>query len=61
MYDGKPWVKESVRLRKPIIVVTVAYRIGGFGFLPGREIQAEESSNADYWINDRPSMGSGQY
>ncbi|KAJ5597988.1 hypothetical protein N7537_008072 [Penicillium hordei] len=46
MYDGKPWVEESVKLGKPIIVVTVAYRIGGFGFLPGREIQVEGSSNA---------------
>ncbi|KAL2848980.1 Alpha/Beta hydrolase protein [Aspergillus pseudodeflectus] len=46
MYDGKPWVKESVRLGKPIIVVTVAYRIGGFGFLPGRQIHAEGSANA---------------
>lgn len=46
MYDGTPWVKKSVELGKPMIVVTVAYRIGGFGFLPGREIQEEGSSNA---------------
>lgn len=46
MYDGKPWVEKSVELGKPIIVVTVAYRIGAFGFLPGREIQEEGSSNA---------------
>ncbi|KAL2820702.1 Alpha/Beta hydrolase protein [Aspergillus granulosus] len=46
MYDGAPWVKKSAELNKPMIVVTVAYRIGGFGFLPGREIQEEGSSNA---------------
>ncbi|KAJ6012342.1 cholinesterase [Penicillium canescens] len=34
------------QLGKPMIVVTVAYRMGGFGFLPGREIQEEGSSNA---------------
>ncbi|KAJ0419750.1 Alpha/Beta hydrolase protein [Aspergillus carlsbadensis] len=46
MYDGSPWVKKSVALSKPIIVVTVAYRIGAFGFLPGREIRGEGSANA---------------
>ncbi|KAL2782740.1 Alpha/Beta hydrolase protein [Aspergillus pseudodeflectus] len=45
MYDGTPWVEKSVELGKPMIVVTVAYRLGGFGFLPGREIQEEGSSN----------------
>ncbi|KAI7969248.1 hypothetical protein EIK77_000942 [Talaromyces pinophilus] len=46
MYDGTPWVEKSVEMGKPIIMVTVAYRLGGFGFLPGREIQEEGSSNA---------------
>ncbi|KAF9888255.1 hypothetical protein FE257_008824 [Aspergillus nanangensis] len=46
MYDGKPWVEASVEQGKPLIVVTVAYRIGGFGFLPGQEILEEGSSNA---------------
>jgi carboxylesterase type B len=46
MYDGSPWVEKSVELGKPMIVVTVAYRIGAFGFLPGSEILGEGSANA---------------
>ncbi|KAL2828808.1 Alpha/Beta hydrolase protein [Aspergillus pseudoustus] len=60
MYDGTPWVKKSVELGKPMLVVTIAYRIGAFGFLPGREIQREGSSNAGLldqrlslqWVSD---------
>jgi carboxylesterase type B len=45
MYDGTPWVTESVKEGQPIIVVTVNYRVGGFGFLPGKEILADGSAN----------------
>lgn len=45
MYDGTGWVTESVAEGKPIIFVTVNYRVGGFGFLPGAEILADGSSN----------------
>lgn len=45
MYDGSGWVTESVTEGKPIIFVTVNYRVGGFGFLPGAEILADGSSN----------------
>lgn len=45
MYDGTPWVTESVSEGQPIIVVTVNYRVGGFGFLPGKEILADGSAN----------------
>jgi carboxylesterase type B len=45
MYDGSPWVKSSIEQGKPIIFVTVNYRIGGFGFLPGTEILKDGSSN----------------
>jgi carboxylesterase type B len=60
MYDGTTWVAKSVELGKPMVVVTIAYRLGGFGFLPGREIQQEGSSNAGLldqrlslqWVSD---------
>ncbi|KAH8696656.1 Alpha/Beta hydrolase protein [Talaromyces proteolyticus] len=45
MYDGVPWVTDSVKQGLPIIVVTVNYRVGGFGFMPGKEILADGSSN----------------
>lgn len=45
MYDGSTWVQESIAEGKPIIFVSVNYRVGGFGFLPGKEILADGSSN----------------
>ncbi|QSZ34650.1 hypothetical protein DSL72_007504 [Monilinia vaccinii-corymbosi] len=45
MYDGSSFVAESVAEGKPIIFVAVAYRVGGFGFLPGAEVLADGSAN----------------
>lgn len=45
MYDGSIWVAESVRIGQPIVVVTVNYRVGGFGFLAGREVLADGAAN----------------
>ncbi|PVH71558.1 alpha/beta-hydrolase [Cadophora sp. DSE1049] len=45
MYDGAPWVEDSVEQGKPIIFVTVNYRVGGFGFLPGAEVLADGVAN----------------
>ncbi|EPS43655.1 hypothetical protein H072_2358 [Dactylellina haptotyla CBS 200.50] len=45
MYDGSSWVSSSVTRGQPIIMVTVNYRVGGFGFMPGKEILADGSSN----------------
>jgi carboxylesterase type B len=45
MYDGSLWVRESMKINQPIIVVTVNYRVGGFGFLPGKEVLADGSAN----------------
>jgi triacylglycerol lipase len=45
MYDGVPWVQESLDLDQPIIMVTVNYRVGGFGFLGGSEILSDGSAN----------------
>jgi carboxylesterase type B len=45
MYDATSLILESVAQRKPIIFVAVNYRVGGFGFMPGKEILADGSSN----------------
>ncbi|RDL42381.1 Carboxylic ester hydrolase [Venustampulla echinocandica] len=45
MYDGHSLVAASVAAGKPIIFVAVNYRVGGFGFLPGKEILADGSAN----------------
>ncbi|KAL2819852.1 Alpha/Beta hydrolase protein [Aspergillus cavernicola] len=45
MYDGTPLVTSSMSLDMPIITVAVNYRVGGFGFLPGKEILADGSAN----------------
>ncbi|KAF3919859.1 Acetylcholinesterase [Orbilia brochopaga] len=45
MYDGTGWVSASVTRGQPIIMVTVNYRVGGFGFLPGAEVLADGSAN----------------
>ncbi|KAK6495227.1 hypothetical protein TWF481_003253 [Arthrobotrys musiformis] len=45
MYDGAPWVSSGLTRGQPIILVTVNYRVGAFGFLPGKEVLADGSSN----------------
>lgn len=45
MYDGTSLVRESVEQGKPIIFVAVNYRVGGFGFLPGKEVLQDGSAN----------------
>ncbi|KAN0098489.1 lipase [Hyaloscypha variabilis] len=45
MYDGASLVADSITDGQPIIFVGVNYRVGGFGFLPGKEILADGSSN----------------
>lgn len=45
MYDGTPFVSKSVDLGKDIIFVAVNYRVGGFGFMAGEELQRDGSTN----------------
>ncbi|OAL44595.1 lipase 3 precursor [Pyrenochaeta sp. DS3sAY3a] len=45
MYDGASLVAESVAQGKPIVFVAVNYRVGAFGFMPGKEILADGSAN----------------
>ncbi|KAK4629312.1 putative secreted lipase [Fulvia fulva] len=45
MYDGTNFVTSSVNLGKPVIYVAVNYRVGGYGFLAGKQLAAEGSTN----------------
>lgn len=45
LYDGSSFVTKSAALGKDIIFVAVNYRVGGFGFLPGEELQRDGSTN----------------
>ncbi|CRK37527.1 hypothetical protein BN1708_007394, partial [Verticillium longisporum] len=45
MHDGTGLIKHGVDLKKPFIFVAVNYRVAGFGFMPGKEILADGSSN----------------
>jgi carboxylesterase type B len=45
MYDGTSIVAESVAQGKPVIFVAVNYRVGGFGFMPGKEVLNDGSAN----------------
>jgi len=44
-YNGASLVQDSISQGFPMIFVAVNYRIGGFGFMPGKEILADGSSN----------------
>lgn len=44
-YDGAPLVANSMAAGKPVVFVAINYRLGGFGFLPGKEILKDGSSN----------------
>lgn len=44
-YDATSFVANSISIGKPVIFVAVNYRVGGFGFLPGKEIKADGASN----------------
>ncbi|KAJ4030528.1 hypothetical protein NW761_000068 [Fusarium oxysporum] len=36
--DGTPVVKKSIEMGKPFILVSIQYRLGTFGFLPGKQL-----------------------
>ncbi|KAF8855117.1 cholinesterase [Acephala macrosclerotiorum] len=44
-YDASELISTSVTQGKDIIYVSVNYRLGGFGFLPGAEIKKDGSAN----------------
>lgn len=45
MYDGTPLVQDSINMGLPILFVAVNYRVGAFGFLPGKEVLKDGSAN----------------
>ncbi|KAJ2991676.1 hypothetical protein NUW58_g2434 [Xylaria curta] len=45
MYDARSLISEGVSQKKPFIFVAVNYRVGGFGFMPGKEILADGAAN----------------
>ncbi|KAN0075057.1 Alpha/Beta hydrolase fold [Elaphomyces granulatus] len=59
-YDGSYLVTTSVALEKPVIYVSINYRLAGFGFMGGKEILADGSANlglqdqrmALEWVSD---------
>ncbi|KAI8944018.1 sterol esterase [Xylaria longipes] len=45
MYDASDLILNGVAQNKPFVFVSVNYRVGGFGFLPGKEILADGAAN----------------
>ncbi|KAK4182623.1 putative sterol esterase precursor [Podospora australis] len=45
MYDGGPLVSNAIDNGKPYVFVAVNYRVGAFGFMPGKEILKDGASN----------------
>ncbi|EHK40488.1 uncharacterized protein TrAtP1_006592 [Trichoderma atroviride] len=45
-FDGKNLITTGVQLNQPFVYVSVNYRVGGWGFMPGEEILREGSGNA---------------
>lgn len=58
--DATPIVQKSVALGKPLLYVQMNYRVSGFGFLAGKELQQDGSTNlglrdqraALHWVNE---------
>ncbi|KAG8872196.1 hypothetical protein FRB97_007889 [Tulasnella sp. 331] len=45
IYDGALIVERSVHMKRPVIFVSVNYRVGLFGFLGGKEVKADGVGN----------------
>lgn len=45
MYDAGPLVTNAIEMGKPYVFVAVNYRVGGFGFMPGKEILEDGAAN----------------
>lgn len=45
LFNGSTYVQDSITQGKPIVWVAVNYRVGGFGFMGGKEMLAEGSTN----------------
>ena len=45
IYDGSSLISSAIDTNMPLIFVAANYRVGGFGFMPGREILQDGSGN----------------
>lgn len=45
MYDAVSLLTQAIKIGEPFIFVAVNYRVGGFGFLGGKEILADGAAN----------------
>ncbi|KAF1816561.1 acetylcholinesterase/Butyrylcholinesterase [Eremomyces bilateralis CBS 781.70] len=45
LFNGESMAEASVDTNMPVIFVGVNYRVGGFGFMPGKEIKADGAGN----------------
>lgn len=60
LYDASGLISTSIDFAKPIIYVAANYRVGGFGFLGGKEMKEDNSTNlglrdqrlALQWVQD---------
>ncbi|KAK1715468.1 hypothetical protein CaCOL14_010139 [Colletotrichum acutatum] len=46
MYNGAGLIAEGMSTGKPFVFVAVNYRVGAWGFMPGKDLMQEGSSNA---------------
>ncbi|GAB7344712.1 hypothetical protein MBLNU457_3184t1 [Dothideomycetes sp. NU457] len=57
LYDGTYFVRSSIQARRPIIVVTINYRVGPLGFLASKELtnfnQANGEAVGNYGLHDQ--------
>ncbi|KAI0970901.1 sterol esterase [Xylaria arbuscula] len=67
MYDASDLILNGVSQKKPFVFVSVNYRVGGFGFLPGKEILADGAANLGLldqrmgleWVQDNIAVFGG--
>ena len=68
IYDATTMIQKSVSLGQPIVWVAISYRVAGFGFLPGKELMQDGSTNlglrdqrlAMEWVQDNIAAFGGQ-
>lgn len=66
-YPGNKFIVDSIKMRQPIIFVTFNYRVGPWGFLGGKAVNEEGSSNAGLydqrlalkWVSDHVTAFGG--
>lgn len=45
LYDGAAFVEQAVSNNMPVVYVAINYRVAGFGFMAGKQLQSEGSTN----------------